>query len=407
LFLAIVLWFMAGPIAAQSIEDLRARQEVAAQALEAEVRDLIKEADRLRTSDPTRALAFLRLAESKLEKDIILKEATRNALRLQVNERIRRLNDSARPDPKPPVTPLKPPSPLNDELKKEIDTILRLRKLGEYSAAQKLADDLWRRYPNNREVDELRRSVSLAAQLKANLNISDEKAAAAAKVMLDTYRSAIPLTGEVTYPPAKEWQRISKRAAKYAAGMVQFTQKEIDILKALNQPTAQPLNLKGVPFDDVLKYLQQQIGQPIAIDGEAMKELGITYEHQLNAVLPKGVTNRTMLRSVLASIGLTYVVKNETILITSPAKAANELVTRYYQIDDLIGVNGMFTYGFGNQFAQEMQAAQLINLIKTLVDPTSWQPHGPGTIVYYAPTRTLIIKNTAEVINALGGGLLR
>jgi hypothetical protein len=402
----VVLVAAACPAFTQPLEDLRARQEVAAQALEAEVRELLKEADRLRTSDRTRALAFLRLAESKLQNDILLKEATRTALKTQVSERLRRMNAETKIDPKPPITPVRPPD-TSDELKKEISTILRLRTLGEYGAAQKLAEDLWRKHPNSREVDDLRRSTSLAAQLKTSMNISDEKAVATAKVMQDTYKSAIPLTGEVSYPPAKEWQKKNQRAAKYAAGMVQFTQKEIDILKALNQVTANPVNMKGVPFEDVLKFLQQQLGQPISVDGEAMKELGINYESHVNAMLPKNITNRTLLRSVLSSIGMTYVVKNETILITSPTKAANELVTRYYQIDDLLGVNGMFTYGFNQQFAQEMQAQQLINLIKTLIDPTSWQPHGPGTIVYYAPTRTLIIKNTSEVINALGGGLLR
>ena len=72
--------------------------------------------------------------------------------------------------------------------------------------------------------------------------------------------------------------------------------------------------------------------------------------------------------------------------------ARTELVTRVFQVDELVGgVAGGWT------------GDALINFIMDNVEPTSWKKNGgPGTITFYAPGRALIIRNTAEVINKLG-----
>ena len=46
----------------------------------------------------------------------------------------------------------------------------------------------------------------------------------------------------------------------------------------------------------------------------------------------------------------------------------------------------------------------LIDLIQDQIEPLSWQKYnGPGSITYYPPQRALIIRNSAEVINMIGG----
>jgi hypothetical protein len=49
----------------------------------------------------------------------------------------------------------------------------------------------------------------------------------------------------------------------------------------------------------------------------------------------------------------------------------------------------------------------IVNSITTQIDPQSWRnnnPDAPGTITFDPITMTLIIKQTAEVHLALGGG---
>ena len=53
--------------------------------------------------------------------------------------------------------------------------------------------------------------------------------------------------------------------------------------------------------------------------------------------------------------------------------------------------------------AQMMQnAQQLILLIQQVIEPNYWQPNGPGSIVFYPPTKSLIIRASAEMHYQLG-----
>jgi hypothetical protein len=77
---------------------------------------------------------------------------------------------------------------------------------------------------------------------------------------------------------------------------------------------------------------------------------------------------------------------------------------RAYPIDDLIQPNQMaMMFGPFVAQAQMMQnAQQLINLIMMTVEPSYWQPNGPGSIAFYPPAKSLIIRASAEMHYQLG-----
>ena len=52
---------------------------------------------------------------------------------------------------------------------------------------------------------------------------------------------------------------------------------------------------------------------------------------------------------------------------------------------------------FGAKQLREKNALDLINLIQQAIEPGYWQPNGPGTIVYFDPTRTIMIRASAEM----------
>jgi hypothetical protein len=167
-----------------------------------------------------------------------------------------------------------------------------------------------------------------------------------------------------------------------------------------------------------------------------MKDVEISYDTAVTLNV-KGVTVRTVLRKILADVGMTYVIKEETIQATSAQKAKDIMVVRRYYVGDLLagmgalgGVqNGFgnpigFLGGFGNpgvfpvgppvnpqlQTMQKMEGVKhLIELIQTSVEASSWQVNGgSGSVTFHAPSMSLVIKQSAEVHALLGGGgLLR
>ena len=110
----------------------------------------------------------------------------------------------------------------------------------------------------------------------------------------------------------------------------------------------------------------------------------------------KGISLRSALRLTLAEIAdteLTYVIRDEVLLITSKAKAEKLRTTRVYDVADLV-------------VCQDSKAklwddyATLIDVIRETVCPQSWHTNGgKGTIkgASMAAARVLVVSQTQQV----------
>jgi hypothetical protein len=92
-------------------------------------------------------------------------------------------------------------------------------------------------------------------------------------------------------------------------------------------------------------------------------------------------------------MGLTYVVHEGVVFVTTPEKAKAYLVTKTYYVGDLVKPIGFFELG-----SEELNVVMLIDMIVQMVDPESWETRGgPGIIRYYPPTRSIIVRQSAEI----------
>jgi len=261
---------------------------------------------------------------------------------------------------------------------------------------------------------EASRRTTQTADLVMNARRQElDRRRAVAGVYRDVDRSALPSSGEVEFP--RDW----KDRTKGRAVGVPLTAKEKAIMKALSD--AVTVDFKNSKLEDVIGYFETITGQNFILDKESLKDVEASYDSPVT-FSGKGMSLRTALRLILSGLGLTYVVKNEAVLVTSVQRAREMMVARRYYIGDLLGgssllrstgilPNGLFVPPF-SPAAQQLQGAQMaetakqiIEMIQTSVDPQSWQANGgPGTIVYYAPSMSLIVKQSAEVHALLGGG---
>src|SRR5262249_1808210 len=94
----------------------------------------------------------------------------------------------------------------------------------------------------------------------------------------------------------------------------------------------------------------------------------------------------------------TYIIKEEAIQVTSPQKAKESMVVRAYPVGDLVASTEMQFGPFVNQALMLQNVNQLIDLIQSSIDPSSWQiNNGPGTIPFNQATMSLVIKHSAEI----------
>lgn len=203
---------------------------------------------------------------------------------------------------------------------------------------------------------------------------------------------------EITFP--KNWREITKRREEMVNS--KLSDKEVKLLKTLN--SVMSVDYDGVKFKSVIEHLMERTKLVIIVDPASLQDAMVDYEADTVTLKFPKMTVRTALKKILGDKGLTYIIKEGHIQVMTPERASKIVVIRTYPIDDLIQPDPkMAMFGpFMGQLQMMQNAQMLINLIQSTVEPTYWQPNGPGSIMFYPPTRSLIVRASAEMHYQLG-----
>lgn len=421
------------------LDQVRRADQVAAQKLEADLRQTLRDAERLARSNRAQAVERLRKALTLLEEDTLLPPQRRESLKRMLRDRIRvteadtdgGASQVIERNPKPPPSARSAeqgrPGDL-EKIRQGFNTIQQLQSEGKTEAANREASVLAEQHPHQPAVNATEQTARNADQVANARRLQKEHERQLASAFRDIDRSATPPNGEIEFP--KDW----KERTKGRTAAMPLTAKERSLLQALN--TTISVNFRNSRLEDVIEFLQTYTGQAILLDREGMKEIEVSYDAAVTLNV-KGVTVRTVLRKILADLGMAYVIKDETIQATSAHKAKEMMTVRRYYVGDLLagmstqsglpaglGDPGVIFNPFGNfgaipfyrpafnpqqQVMQKMEnLKQLIELIQASTDAPSWQVNGgSGTITFHAPSQSLVIKQSAEVHALLGSsGLL-
>ena len=145
----------------------------------------------------------------------------------------------------------------------------------------------------------------------------------------------VPSKAAVVHPGAKTWNELTE------SGMERFATKDMKmrgdagmrIEAALKSPTV--MDFDQTPLGDVIDYLKDYHQIEIQFDKKAMDDAGINTDVPVTRSL-KGISLKSALRLVLHDLGLTYVVENAALLITTPAEAERRLTARVHSVSDLV-----------------------------------------------------------------------
>jgi hypothetical protein len=147
------------------------------------------------------------------------------------------------------------------------------------------------------------------------------------------------------------------------------------------------------------------MGVPFIADPQAMTEVGINNESPITLTTNK-IATRTLLKKLLAELNLTYVIKDETVYITTAARAKDMMTVRTYYVGDLASAVDIRFGPFLSALQAQQNLAMLVNMITQSIEPSSWEVNGgTGTITYDPITMSLIVKQSAEVHYSIRGGL--
>lgn len=401
-----------------ALDEVQKRRKVEAERLEVEIRNALAEADRIKATDPAKAVQILEAALEKLSADTALSIAQTANLRVTLKDRIEAIkskranaegeqagsrNRLVELDRR--LARLQAQAERDEALRRDLAIVRDLMARGKLTEAARLSEELAQRHPDNPAAGQQRQVTSLGERVRESYRIAEEKSGASVSALNDVSRSGTPPAGDIVYPPKEKWDKLTRDRKKFLE--IPMTEREREIVAILNSEIPAPTDLRDITFRKFLDDFQKETGLPVLVNQAALKDLGIDYENTFTVSLPRKVTRRSLLRTALAELGLTYVIRNEIIEIMDVERAKNCMTVRVIPIDDLLGFGWFAPPVLPNgspNTSGKSAVEMLIDMIQDQIEPLSWQKYnGPGSITYYAPQRALIIRNSAEVINMIGG----
>ena len=142
----------------------------------------------------------------------------------------------------------------------------------------------------------------------------------------------------IVYPSAEKWEEISRspwRSFRSSAVDIagKSRTKEQRILDALDADV--DLEYPETPLKEVIDDLKDRFNIPIVLATKKLEEAAINLETPVTVSL-KGISLRAGLRNMLGDLGLTYLIKDEVMQITTPEDAGSQLITKVYRVGDLV-----------------------------------------------------------------------
>lgn len=201
------------------------------------------------------------------------------------------------------------------------------------------------------------------------------------------------------------------------------------------------INFEETPLNQVVDFLSETYGVQFYLYGKKLEEAGIQVDTAITKKF-KQIRLKTALDLILDELELTYVAKDDLIVITTPEDAESKLEVRVYDCRDLIAMPGLGepggikpaqadagtgagppgekSDGLGGDVAPDAQGGilagadadrsnkrpplskhdlrteQLMDLIVTCVAPQSWdEVGGPGTMSPY--NGLIVVSQTNEI----------
>jgi hypothetical protein len=349
------------------LEQVRKQQQVAAQKLESDVKGILSESVAGARTDPARTADLLRFLLTQIADAPGLSADKRAGLRQQVQSRLNQIEATIRAQP----------AAQDRQAKQEADRN-RFKPPPEernppVSGAYKASLD---------------RYQSTNKQIASGNSYKKERDRGVTGALNNVASSSVPPDRDVTFP--KDWaQKVKNRTIG-----PKLTDREVALLKAMNSVLS--VNYKNAKFREVIEDIADRTGQTILLDKESMREAMVEYDTPVSLKLDK-VTVRTVLKKILADNGLGFIVKDGALQVVSEQKARNTLSTRAYPVSDIVMSTNPFNSPLMGQWQMMQNAATLIALIQTTIEPSSWQVNGgPGTIFFHAPTLSLVVRQTSE-----------
>lgn len=223
------------------------------------------------------------------------------------------------------------------------------QKQKQYEAALGQLESLLALDPQNNEALILKDTLEDMVFFQKQLDVQKEADRQRADILLKTDESGIPYADELTYP--KNWREIIEKPTRQEDKPIGLDPADEKVYEQLEQIVDLPNLTPSMAFADVLNELKNSVDPPLQIQPNWKDLLEVANVEQTTPAGMDpltGVKLRKALEVLLAGVSTTdvsevgYVVDEGVIVIATTDSLPQKLVTRVYDITDLVGETAQY-----------------------------------------------------------------
>jgi general secretion pathway protein D len=226
---------------------------------------------------------------------------------------------------------------VDDALAKLVDDFNKLMDEQRFAEAEVLAKRARELAPENPIVKQLIWQSKFVSRTRRNETIGDAKENGFWTSLENVDESAIPFDDNEPYRfgDARTWKELTDiRGRRDAENRARRSERELEIERRLKTPVS--LQFRDRPLSEVLEHLAKLAAVNLHLDPQGLEEEGVSSDTPVTIDLTQDISLKSALNLILEPLHLDYVIKDEVLKITSEQLRQGEVVTKTYDVADLV-----------------------------------------------------------------------
>ncbi len=227
-----------------------------------------------------------------------------------------------------------------EERKREVAALVRqyhelVKVKGDYAGAERVALQAKQLDPDDPAVSALLEMAKLQSRVKAAEKLKADKENFFLTAMNDNDRLGPVVTSDRPVDiQLRALERARGRGSLNDAFLKTRSQAEYDIEVKLDKPIS--VEFRQTPLDQAVENVQQLTGLPLLIDLRGLSQEGISEVQPITFKPGAAMSAKNVLACLCEQAGVSYLVENDAVKITTLKKSKGRMVTKVFSVADLV-----------------------------------------------------------------------
>ena len=294
------------------------------------------------------------------------------------------------------------------QMVEEFNKLLDERRYAEAEVIAKQAREIAPDYPT---VVLMVEKAHLARNIAEEMSIQERSATGFVRAMQSIGEAGIPFDDRnpIVFGDVKTWNQLTKDRRRLLQESSRLSPVELEIQRSLSKPVE--ARFEGRPLQEVLDTLGRMTGVNVYLDPQGLHAEGVSSDTPVSLNLTQPISLKSALNLILEPLGLSYIIQNEVLRITSEQTRDSDVYAKVYYVADLVvpipnfvpsynmGLPGALkeslnSLGYGNGIRPSMSGP----LTLAVDDPANQQPGAVN------PTVLAQAQMAGNPMSALAGG---